>query len=96
MRRRINASLSIEAQIIFPIILFIFYMIIMVSLRLFMRCHDSQENFIRELRQIRSEGCSEASYEVIYGQKTYEKQRTEHGVNSMNPLRLIAEERNGN
>lgn len=59
--------MSLEADYLFPIILFIYYLVIMSSLLLMCRCLNSQNNYIVGLRGASFTRGEEEYGEVIYG-----------------------------
>ena len=67
MDERLNGYLSLEADYLFPIILFIYYLVIMSSLLLMCRCLNSQNNYIVGMRGASFSRGEEEYGEVIYG-----------------------------
>ncbi len=59
--------MSLEADFLFPIILFIYYLVIMSSLLLMCRCLNSQNDYIVGMRGASFTGGEEEYGEVIYG-----------------------------
>ena len=67
MDERLNGYMSLEADYLFPIILFIYYLVIMSSLLLMCRCLNSQNDYIVGMRGASFTGGEEEYGEVIYG-----------------------------
>lgn len=67
MDERLNGYLSLEADFLFPMILFIYYLVIMSSLLLMCRCLNSQNNYIVGMRGASFTRGEEEYGEVIYG-----------------------------
>ena len=86
MRRWLKAYLSIEAEMVFPIILVLYYLIILLAVTLFSGCIKSQNTFMEDLKRVRFTSRSEEIGEVIYGQMERDEMVTESGVIRINPL----------
>ena len=67
MDEKLNGYMSLEADYLFPIILFIYYLVIMSSLLLMCRCLNSQNNYIIGMRGASFTRGEEEYGEVIYG-----------------------------
>ena len=67
MNEKLNGYMSLEADYLFPIILFIYYLVIMSSLLLMCRCLNSQNNYIVCMRGASFTRGEEEYGEVIYG-----------------------------
>lgn len=63
MSKQYEGYMSVEGSFIIPICLVILYGVIYISLTLFMRCYDSQNKYISDLKKAR---CIKDEYEVIY------------------------------
>lgn len=92
MCRRFRAYLSIEAEIVFSIIIVLYYLIVILAVTLFSGCIRSQNTFIEDLRRVRFTNESEEYGEVIYGLMERDRLITSGGVIRINPLNRISEE----
>lgn len=91
-RKKYNAYLSVEASIVFPIILTLYMIIVSISVSFFKECYESQKNFILSFREIRFTGEMDNTPMIIYG-KT-ELPEEDYGViRVINPLNRIRKER---
>lgn len=69
MRKRLKGYLSVEASLILPIVLFLYFMIILAALFLYCRCAISQDTFLLGMRAGRFTYGENTYGEVIYGEE---------------------------
>ncbi|MCR4787022.1 MAG: hypothetical protein K5888_00400 [Lachnospiraceae bacterium] len=65
--KELNGYMSLEAGYLFPILLFIYYLVILSSLLLLVRCLTSQNDYIVGMRAASFSRGEEEYGEVIYG-----------------------------
>lgn len=92
MSRWLKAYFSIEAEMVFPIILVLYYLIILLAVTLFSGCIKSQNTFVEDLKKVRFTNVSEEYGEVIYGQMEGSGEITESFVIRINPINRIIKE----
>lgn len=67
MHKKCRGYFTIEASVILPIVLFLYFLIIAAALFLYCRCAISQDNFLLGMRAGRFSFGAENYGEVIYG-----------------------------
>lgn len=88
MHKEYGAYLSLEGSFVLPIVLAIYYLIIVGAMTLFMRCIDDSTSYIGELHEARfgnDSSIKEAIYEEMYDYLGM----TNTGVYYINPLRKL-------
>lgn len=87
MHKEYKGYLSLEGSFVFPIVLVIFYLVIIGAISLFMRCIDASTDYIKELHSARGMNNEEIIYENMYGYYG----DTAAGVHYINPLMKLEE-----
>lgn len=67
MQCKVNGYLTLEAEMILPIIILLYYLIIIVSVRMFDLCTDSQKEYYEGIRKARFTYETDYYKEIIYG-----------------------------
>lgn len=80
MNKKSRGYFTIEASVILPIVLFLYFLIIVAALFLYCRCAISQDNFLLGMRAGRFSFGVENYGEVIYGCKQEKTWQAEHYV----------------
>lgn len=91
MSKNLNAYISLEASLIFPMLIVLYYLIVTASLVLSARCLDSQNSYIRLLKDAGFTYRSEEYNEVIFD--LLDPSGTEGDFIYINPINKVRSER---
>lgn len=83
--------ITVEASFVLPIIIGVFYLIIVGALCLFMRCYKSQNEYINNFWEARGG----VPINVIYGEVNGYQEKNDNGIYIVNPLSGLEGELSG-
>lgn len=90
MHKKYNGYMTLEASFVYPVILWIFYILIILSVTWFMNCYKSQNRFIRELKESLVVDY-DLGYRVIYNELPLNFNDAGGDIYHISPLKSISE-----